>query len=126
MTEETIHEKRMRIREMIQDAGMEYYESIPIEPLQDIVGELMAINEDYVLNHPGTIGAASILKNALTVNQMAFIEEMLAMLGGRHKTLAAALCDSMKGRILTGDYDGALKLVPKLRREIARAKEAEG
>ena len=71
---------RLDIRGRVQDAGNSLYESLSFcKPLQYLAGELMAQNEDYVLNHQGdneTIGAQHILEKRFTDNQITFLKEL--------------------------------------------------
>ena len=70
---------RIEIRKQIQSAGNGLYDDIPDGPLKWIVGEIMNLNEDYVINHsePGlSNGAYDILDNGFTLNQLQWITEL--------------------------------------------------
>lgn len=73
-------DNRLGIRAHIQKSGNGIYKSLSFcKPLQYIAGELMAQNEEYVLNHQGkdeTIGATNILKNGFTDNQIIFLKDL--------------------------------------------------
>ena len=71
---------RLEIRIAIQIAGEELYESIPTGPLKWLVGDIMANNEEYVLNNIGNVGADDILNNGFTVNQLEWINELKNLL----------------------------------------------
>jgi hypothetical protein len=73
---------RIEIRKQIQSAGDGLYEDIPQGPLKWIVGEIINLNEEYVLNHSEpemTKGAYDILNNGFTLNQLQWIIELKEM-----------------------------------------------
>jgi len=70
---------RLEIRKQIQDVADELYESIPNGPLKYIVGDIMANNEEYVLNNFDTVGTEYILHQGFTVNQLKWITELKEM-----------------------------------------------
>ena len=67
---------RIKIRRAIQIAGKSFYESICQRNLQNIAGELMAKNEDWVLNHPDTVGSEIILSKGFTDNQLRWLKNL--------------------------------------------------
>lgn len=71
---------RLEIRKQIQEAGKNLYESLGFcKPLQNIAGEFMDKNEEYVINHDGvaeTIATQNILTNGFTDNQIIFLTEL--------------------------------------------------
>jgi len=68
--------KRLEIRKKIQEAGKKLYESIEDEDLKWLTGEIMALNEDYVLTQPDTQGAHIILEQGFTDNQLKWIKNL--------------------------------------------------
>lgn len=80
MNIETMHEslmKRLEIRQQIHESGRDLYESIQNEDLRYLVGEIMALNEDWIINLPNTVGAVEILSMGFTCNQKKFIENLI-------------------------------------------------
>ena len=76
MTDEIGYKERLEIRKKIQMAGNRLYESIENRVLQNIAGELMAKNEDFVLNNKDTFGAVDILNRGFTTNQRKWLKEL--------------------------------------------------
>jgi len=71
-------EDRLEIRRQISKAGHKLYESMNPRELQNIAGELMSKNEDWVLDNPDTYGAEDILKQGFTDNQINWLIELKA------------------------------------------------
>ena len=71
---------RLEIRKTIQASGNDFYNSLPEGPLQQLAGEIMGRNEEYVLNHSGventTVGALSILRDGFTTNQKNWLRDL--------------------------------------------------
>ncbi len=72
---------RLAIRRQISAAGTEFFESLGEvdENLMYLAGALMAMNEDYVLNHSGeqeTNGTLRILKTGFKTNQKRMLERL--------------------------------------------------
>ena len=68
---------RIEIRRKIHMAGNEFYQSIKDRIVQNIAGEFMGLNEEYVLNHQDeneTYGTQNILANGFTTNQRRWIK----------------------------------------------------
>ena len=77
--------KRLEIRRTINEAGHEFFERVynANKDLGNIIGEFMALNEEYVLNHSGeeeTNGTVDILQVGFTTNQLMFLERLCDML----------------------------------------------
>ena len=72
---ETMAQKRTDYRRAIHTNGKWLYERYP-EPMQDLIGEVMALNEEYCLNNPGTIKADEIWDSGFSPNQIKFIERV--------------------------------------------------
>ena len=71
--------QRNQIRKTIQDAGRVFYKSLPEGSLRWIAGEIMALNEDYVLNHSGKNATGNtdlILRDGFTKNQKKFLKKI--------------------------------------------------
>ena len=70
----------LEIRKKIQASGNDFYESLPEGPLQHLAGDIMGLNEEYVLNHQGydntTVGTLSILKTGFTTNQKNWLTDL--------------------------------------------------
>ena len=64
------------LRKRIQLAGMPFIESLPGE-LQNLAGDLMGLNEDWVILHPDTLGADFILDTGFTDNQQRWLRELV-------------------------------------------------
>lgn len=83
--------KRLEFRRAIHKVGHEFFESVynANKDLGNIVGEFMALNEEYVLNHYGeeeTNRTVEILQSGLATNQLIFLGRLCDMLiedGGR-------------------------------------------
>jgi len=69
-------EERFEIRRMIHQSGRKIYESIEDRDLRYLVGDIMARNEDWVLNHKETIAAEAILQQGFTDTQLNFIKNI--------------------------------------------------
>ena len=74
--------ERIYIRKQIHASGNKLYDDIPQGPLKWIVGEIMNLNEEYVLNH-SNIGmnnaAYDIMHTGFTINQLQWITELKDM-----------------------------------------------
>jgi len=68
--------KRLEIRKKIQKVGEKLYESVEDTDLKWLTGEIMALNEDYVLTHPDTQGTQIILEQGFTDNQKKWITNL--------------------------------------------------
>ena len=77
--------ERIRIREIIQNAAGDLYNSIADEDLKWLVGSIISLNEEYVINNPDTIGAQEILENGFTDNQKTWIINLKKKLNGMKK-----------------------------------------
>jgi len=76
-------EERIVVRKTIHVSGNDFYESLPKGALQHLAGEIMGLNEEYVLNHSGceeTYGTLSILKDGFTTNQKNWLNELKKLL----------------------------------------------
>ena len=101
---------RLDIRGKVQEAGNSLYESLSFcKPLQYLAGELMAQNEEYVLNHQGddgTVGTQHILKNGFTDNQISFLKDLgkIIRTADYHEILQTVLMkvDEMWGDVESG------------------------
>ncbi len=60
---------------------MKIYNNIKDEDLKNLVGELLALNEDRVLQNPETHGAKEILTHGFTINQLKWIQNLKKKLG---------------------------------------------
>jgi len=67
---------RISIRRKINLVGHNLYESIIDRDLQCLVGDIMAHNEEYVLNNMDTYGTEVILRQGFTDNQLKWIENL--------------------------------------------------
>jgi len=68
--------KKLEIRKRIQEAGEKLYESIEDEDLKWLVGEIMCLNEYWVMENPDTYGAELILSQGFTDNQKKWITNL--------------------------------------------------
>ena len=68
--------ERLEIRKRIQEAGEKLYESIEDEDLKWLVGEIMCLNEYWVMENPDTYGAELILSQGFTDNQKKWITNL--------------------------------------------------
>lgn len=73
---------RMRIRKMINKAAGDFFNSIEDEDLQNLTGEIMSLNEEWVLNNLHTYGAEVIMKHGLKQNQRKWIDNLRKKLKG--------------------------------------------
>lgn len=72
----------MRIRKMINKAAGDFFNSIEDEDLQNLTGEIMSLNEEWVLNNLHTYGAEVIMKHGLKQNQRKWIDNLRKKLKG--------------------------------------------
>lgn len=70
--------ERLEIRTIIKEKGFDFYLKLgkTSKNLQHIAGEIMALNEDYVLNNKNTIGTNTILNTGFTLNQKILLIEL--------------------------------------------------
>jgi len=74
-------DKRLKIRQDINIAGNEFFKNLYNlnNDLGYVAGEIMALNEDYVLNHYGeeeTNQTVDILRTGFSTNQRRFLERL--------------------------------------------------
>ena len=69
--------KRFEIRKKIHISGQDLYESFPDGSIKWLIGEIVALNEDWILTHPGTIGEEEILETGFTATQKKHIKDLL-------------------------------------------------
>ena len=75
-------EQRMIYRRAIQANGAWMLNELP-EVMKDLVGDIMALNEEYCLNHPNTYGEAEIWDTGFSTNQKKWIERIAKELRGQ-------------------------------------------
>jgi hypothetical protein len=69
--------EKLALRKRIHAAGHAFFESLSdIKDLQNIAGEFMALNEDWCLLNPDTVGFQSIMRTGFSDNQKHFIERL--------------------------------------------------
>lgn len=78
---------RIEIRKTINNVGKDFFDSLDnnlyLRSLQNLTGEIMGLNEEYVLNHQGedeTFATLSILRTGFMVNQKAWLSDIREML----------------------------------------------
>ena len=69
------YDERMKIRKRIQERGTPMYDLFE-PPLKYLIGEIMALNEEWCLNHPDTYGYDTILDHGFNANQLKYIEAL--------------------------------------------------
>ena len=69
------YEQRMIYRRAIQGNGEWMLNNVPTI-MQDLVADIMALNEEWCLNHPDTYGEAEIWDTGFSKNQKKFIERI--------------------------------------------------
>jgi hypothetical protein len=72
---------RLKVRRQIQKSGNNFFEMLgdADDDLQDMAGEFMRMNEEYVLNHQGTnetFRTRDILKRGYSKNQLRLLSRM--------------------------------------------------
>ena len=68
---------RLALRKQIHLAGHDFFESLSdIPELQNVAGEFMAMNEDWCIIHPYTVGFDERTKSGFSQNQKHFIERL--------------------------------------------------
>ena len=75
-------QKRTTIRSEIRQAGKDYIDSIKDRELAYIACELQDKNEQWVLDHPDTLGSEIILKQGLSENQKNWLDRLQKKLKG--------------------------------------------
>ena len=68
---------RLEIRKQIHNEGHDLYESCPNGSFKWLVGEIMALNEEFVLNNPDLIKTEEILGFGFSVSQAKWIIAIL-------------------------------------------------